>query len=172
MPYKDPEKRRLYHREYGREYNPTYEKLPRVKEVRRKYNKSPAGKETRQKYYYSTKGQKFHKGYRKNFYYSPKGKKYTYELRLKIKGLSVEEYNKLLNKQNGVCAICSKPPESNRRFSVDHNHKCCPGKKSCGKCIRGLLCDNCNHMLGLGKDSPEIFTKAIEYIKAGLKENA
>lgn len=31
---------------------------------------------------------------------------------------------------------------------VDHDHKCCPGQYSCGKCIIGLLCRNCNAMLG------------------------
>lgn len=37
---------------------------------------------------------------------------------------------------------------------VDHDHKCCAGNRSCGKCIRGLLCRQCNLLLGVAKDNP------------------
>lgn len=73
--------------------------------------------------------------------------------------LSLEEYNKLLADQGGVCAICGLPPTT-RRLAVDHNHK--TGE------IRGLLCYNCNVSLGLMKDSPDLLTKALAY----LMENA
>lgn len=48
--------------------------------------------------------------------------------------------------QDGQCLldICS-----NEAIRVDHDHKCCPGRKSCGRCIRGLLCDSCNLDLGI-----------------------
>ena len=60
--------------------------------------------------------------------------------------LSLEEYEKLLASQDGVCAICKRSPKS-RRLAVDHDHSCCPGKSSCGECVRGLLCTNCNSRL-------------------------
>lgn len=69
-------------------------------------------------------------------------------------GLTVEEYDELLQKQGGVCAICSNPPKA-QSLHVDHDPKCCPrtrGKqgtiKTCGKCIRGLVCYPCNGLLG------------------------
>lgn len=63
-------------------------------------------------------------------------------------GITLEQYEELLARQGGVCAICRRRPTKNR-LSVDHDHRCCPGRRSCGKCIRGLLCKECNyHLLG------------------------
>lgn len=52
----------------------------------------------------------------------------------------------MLQEQGGVCAICKQPPRRNK-LHVDHDHSCCPGKRSCGRCIRGLLCASCNSKL-------------------------
>lgn len=56
--------------------------------------------------------------------------------------ITLEQYDALLEKQNGVCAVCHKPPTPQKRLCIDHDHKCC-GKVSCGKCVWGLLCDEC-----------------------------
>lgn len=40
------------------------------------------------------------------------------------------------------CNICHDQPE--RTMHVDHDHKCCKGPVSCGKCVRGVLCTSCN----------------------------
>jgi hypothetical protein len=74
-------------------------------------------------------------------------------------GISVEEYENFLVKQNGVCAICgNKQPDSSKksRLCVDHDHKTDK--------IRGLLCSNCNTALGLMKDDINRLAKAIEYL--------
>lgn len=61
--------------------------------------------------------------------------------------LTKEQYEQLLDAQGGTCAVCSKKP--NRSYlSVDHDHACCPTAKTCGNCIRGLLCQSCNSFLG------------------------
>jgi hypothetical protein len=70
-------------------------------------------------------------------------------------------YEQLLAEQNGVCAICSKKPTRNY-LSVDHDHSCCPGIKTCGNCIRGLLCQSCNSFLGRVDDN---LTTAINYLE-------
>lgn len=49
--------------------------------------------------------------------------------------------------QQGLCAICRQPPTPRGLF-IDHDHSCCPGRNTCGKCVRGLLCQTCNHALG------------------------
>lgn len=81
--------------------------------------------------------------------------------------IDLDQYNRLLSKQNGVCGICkSADPGCGRKYlCVDHDHSCCPGEKSCGNCIRGLLCDRCNRGLGQFNDSAGIISNAIEYLK-------
>jgi len=64
-------------------------------------------------------------------------------------GTTSEKYQAMLAGQGGVCAICGEPPKT-KRLAVDHDHECCPPIKDgcCGKCIRGLLCLQCNTKLG------------------------
>jgi hypothetical protein len=59
-------------------------------------------------------------------------------------------YDAMLAAQGGGCAICACPPiEGKRRHPVDHDHACCPGQgKTCGNCVRGILCMACNQALG------------------------
>jgi hypothetical protein len=54
-------------------------------------------------------------------------------------GISVREYNAMLEAQGGLCSICGRPPRK-RRLAVDHDHV--TGK------IRGLLCTCCNLAAG------------------------
>lgn len=75
--------------------------------------------------------------------------------------LTPEEYEGMLKDQNNVCLVCEKTPE---RWCVDHDHSCCPGKRSCGQCIRGLLCYGCNRLLGYIESDPDIVSKAQGYL--------
>jgi hypothetical protein len=49
-------------------------------------------------------------------------------------------------------------------LAVDHDHNCCPSKKTCGKCIRGLLCMDCNRGLGYFRDDTARLDRAISYL--------
>jgi Autographiviridae endonuclease VII len=71
-------------------------------------------------------------------------------------GISVEDYNALLVKQDGACAICKR--KSDRTLCVDHCH-------STGV-VRGLLCRKCNAGLGCYDDNPSFMLAAIEYLAA------
>jgi hypothetical protein len=81
-----------------------------------------------------------------------------YQLKSKY-GLTVEAYDVMLAKQNGVCAICgSKNPRGpGKRLHIDHDH-------ATGK-VRGLLCHPCNRALGLVRDSPALLRKAATYLE-------
>ena len=103
---------------------------------------------------------KFRKEYKKN----GKREKYNRKHILKQYNLTQEDYERLLEGQNGQCAICGKKkPGGNRKhFSVDHCHK--TGK------VRGLLCYSCNISLGLMGDNPETVQSAYDYLTKHLTQ--
>lgn len=87
---------------------------------------------------------------------------------LYLYGITVTDIEALLVRQGGGCAICSTPEPGGRwnTWHVDHDHGCCPrGRKTCGKCVRGLLCQNCNLLLGHAKNDPEVLQKASVYLE-------
>jgi hypothetical protein len=64
-------------------------------------------------------------------------------------GLTREQFDQLLDEQGHACAMCLSSFEDGQKVCIDHDHACCPdGKRSCGNCIRGLLCNDCNTALG------------------------
>lgn len=72
-------------------------------------------------------------------------------------GITLDEYNSMYAKQNGLCAICLKPDEvEGRRLAVDHDHE--TGQ------VRALLCGNCNRGLGNFKDDANMLIKATRYL--------
>lgn len=73
----------------------------------------------------------------------------------------------MLEKQNGSCAICKKPP-SNFRLAVDHEHAVGENKRDPLEKrhrVRGLLCWHCNSAIGKFKDNPEHLRAAAEYLE-------
>ena len=80
--------------------------------------------------------------------------------RFKRHNITKEIYDSLLNKYDGKCWICKEIKAS----VIDHDHSCCTGVWSCGKCVRGVLCSNCNTAIGLLKDSKELLNEAKKYL--------
>jgi hypothetical protein len=79
--------------------------------------------------------------------------------------LTLEQTVDLMNLQEGSCAICFTPFTTEEVPHVDHSHMCCPGKKSCGKCIRGFLCGLCNVGIGSLRDDTKIIESALKYLR-------
>lgn len=71
-------------------------------------------------------------------------------------GITLEQYNSMLEEQGGVCWICLRP-QMKKFLAVDHDHKT--------NRIRGLLCGLCNQGLGSFGDSPELLHRAIKYLR-------
>lgn len=82
-----------------------------------------------------------------------------YHLKTKF-GITPEQYDELLDRQGGVCAICSKSPEEEgQSLAVDHDHK--SGE------IRGLLCRYCNHrVIGRHRDA-NLLRRMAAYLEVG-----
>jgi hypothetical protein len=89
-------------------------------------------------------------------------------------GLTPEKFAEMLAAQNGRCKICGtddpKGGNHTSAWTVDHGHACCPGPKSCGKCLRGLLCGPCNRGLGQFGDSLTVVESAAVYLRHYAKE--
>lgn len=104
--------------------------------------------------------------YNSALYHKNKPQEQERNRRFKLKSLydmTLEEYAAIYDAQGGVCAVCALPSDS-KNMAVDHDHNCCPNKESCGKCIRGLLCQSCNNGLGRFRDNPETLRKAADYL--------
>jgi hypothetical protein len=79
---------------------------------------------------------------------------------LRVYGITEDQYNDLLKKQGGRCAICRRDKsEFTTRLAVDHNHVT--------KEIRGLLCNYCNRrLIGRHRDS-DLLRRMADYVGQG-----
>ena len=89
--------------------------------------------------------------------------------------ITEDTYQGLLIEQQHKCCICKaafidgKGNKHKHATCIDHDHACCAGQKSCGKCIRGLICRGCNMMLGSANDNIQTLRNAIQYLENSEK---
>lgn len=89
-------------------------------------------------------------------------------------GLTADDYRRLKAYQAGVCAVCARAKGTRRRLAVDHDHRCAEGHPAhlgCPRCVRGLLCAQCNlYLFGRYGDDPKqlsaMFERAIRYLNS------
>lgn len=88
----------------------------------------------------------------------------------RIHGLTIDKYDELHTKQNGLCEICKNPETRLSRtkkevmpLCLDHCHEC---KDKGQHIIRGLLCNNCNSAMGKLHDDIDILKSMISYLEA------
>lgn len=81
----------------------------------------------------------------------------TYHIKSKY-NLTNEEYCAMIE---AGCEVCG----SNEGLCIDHDHACCPGQKTCGKCIRGILCNDCNIAEGRLKSDKELVKALLRYLE-------
>ena len=111
----------------------------------------------------------------------PNGKTYEYD-RLRYYNrktylkqnynLDIEDYERM---SKDGCQICKETSKVN--YHVDHDHSCCSGPGSCGKCVRGILCPRCNMLVDryergkLRLDNPRL-SKIAKYLERYEKRRA
>jgi hypothetical protein len=124
--------------------------LTRSEINKRFYNGHKKEERARNKKYYST-------------YYPENRDRIKFRHRNRRHRITQEWFDAKKKEQNNCCAICQqvfvKTPH------VDHDHRCCQSLRSCDKCRRDLLCDDCNLGLGRFKDNIEVLERAIEYLR-------
>lgn len=104
-----------------------------------------------QKKYYQDNEDKRKEKNRMNTKYVPSWKRHH---------LTEQQYKDLLDKFEGKCHIC----KINNANSIDHDHSCCDKNRSCGKCVRGVLCRGCNTAIGSLKENKEIILNLVKYL--------
>lgn len=76
----------------------------------------------------------------------------------RLYGISQNEYEELLEEQDGKCGICKRHhTEFSRSLAVDHDHN--------DQTIRGLLCQHCNQRLLGRHTSSVLFRNAADYLE-------
>jgi hypothetical protein len=95
--------------------------------------------------------------YRREYNQRPGRKASEREGHLRRKyGITIADYERMFEEQDGACAICGQPRPEERTLHVDHDHA--------SGVIRGLLCFRCNQAIGSLQEEPEIFRVAADYL--------
>jgi|SRR5215831_5457267 len=123
----------------------------------------------------SEKEKEYHRGkYRRRLAADPEGTREKQRLRVKrwhdehpeakrgyrlkhLYGISIEQYNQMLEDQGGVCAICRQECRTGKALAVDHNSET--------EQVRGLLCRACNGGIGSMGYSVENIERAAAYLR-------
>jgi hypothetical protein len=127
-------------REYNRKYHETH------KEKRRAYSRKYRLEHIDEINEYN---RNYRKDYRKREIWTDRRLQYQY-------GINLEQFDEMLGLQENLCALCGDKMISSRVRCIDHDHK--TGQ------IRGIICRDCNLMLGYAKENPAILGQGIEYI--------
>ena len=113
--------------------------------------------------YYATSGGEIIRKRKRRMYANSNGKAKVHARGLRLKyGLTTEEYTTMQESQGGLCSICNQKESKmvgdvEQKLAVDHCHRT--------NKIRGLLCGNCNRMLGLAKDNAKTLRAAALYLE-------
>jgi hypothetical protein len=71
-------------------------------------------------------------------------------------GMTLAQWQAMRDDQDGLCYLCLRPlSEGAKEIHIDHDHRCCPKRRSCALCRRGLTCRHCNVAIGAMGDDPE-----------------
>jgi len=86
---------------------------------------------------------------------------------LRTYNITQADWDVMVARQGNRCAVCETDTPGGRGESwcIDHDHRCCPDKGSCGQCVRGLLCSRCNLFIGYAGDNPARLRAGADYVE-------
>jgi hypothetical protein len=147
MPFKTPEERKAYQRAYYKTHAARYRAAARAR-----YQLEREGKISYVRDWVARNRDRVRKTSLNSYL------KRTY-------GISYEDYHARLEAQGHKCAICGVHADDlwskHRRLVVDHNHAT--------GLVRSLLCQQCNTVIGMARESPSVLTSAITYLTTERK---
>lgn len=98
-----------------------------------------------------------------------KNKEYQIKYRY---GITSERYEEMMREQEYSCAACGVEfGTGSKRPEVDHDHTCCKGYKTCGKCVRGILCQKCNTLAGKLEYNIEYLNDILWYLTFHIRRD-
>jgi len=129
-------------------------------EATKKYAQSEKGKAVRRKMRQSTQYKEMQKRWREGggsaAEYQRNKDKYRDSYMKRVYGISLNEYNEMIEVQQNKCFVCRNSPGV-KSLAVDHCH-------TSGK-VRKLLCHKCNTALGNVDEDITILKKLIDYLE-------
>lgn len=84
-----------------------------------------------------------------------------YNKKISVKKRYRLEWDDYQDRLKTGCSACG----SFYKLCIDHDHSCCPGEFTCGKCIRGVLCSPCNRTLGYARESINTLRNLANYLE-------
>lgn len=87
-------------------------------------------------------------------------------------GMTPGDWDAMWSAQRGRCCYCERSlPVDRKQVHIDHDHSCCPPKRSCVLCRRGLACAVCNLIVGYADDDAdrlEVITRNLARFKGAV----
>lgn len=162
------ERLKEYYKKHHKEYYQRPGVKQKVKEYREEYTQRPevkqATKEWKEEYNQRPEVKQRNKKRQEEYRHRPDIKRNDHYKRrlngLRKYGINEEILRSMQDEQRGCCKICGDSLSfdgSGKSYAIDHCH-------TTGK-VRGLLCRECNIMLGTARDNEEILANAIEYLR-------
>lgn len=82
----------------------------------------------------------------------------THDATKRTYSLTSEQLIEMLSRSCEVCGATDN-------LTIDHDHSCCNSRTSCGKCVRGTVCQHCNRSMGQAKDSIARLRGLADYLE-------
>ena len=148
-------------REHDKKYCPKCKKIKTLRSFNKSKN-SNFGYSSHCRLCSRRLGKKYHNKEKKQLEYRNKKDIFRNNKLKRDFGITLEEYNKKLKKQNNKCMVYGNTPKENRKaLAIDHNH-------NTGE-VRDLLCGNCNAAVGFLKENIVIAKEMVKYIRRWSK---